>query len=164
MEIAPLRELKRELSTYPQADLIKICLRLAKHKKEVKELLHYLCFEAQDQNAYIALVKEEVDEVMADMPLHSLYQAKKKVRKGLRILNKYIRFSGEKQTEAELRIYFCQQILDSNLDLLRSTVLFNLFSRQVSAAKKAIDKLHPDLQFDFEEDFEGLVSAVDLNL
>lgn len=160
MQIATLTELKRELGTYSDQDLIKIILRLAKHKKEVKELLHYLCFEAQDQDAYIAVIKEEVVEAFGEVPVANMYRAKTRIRKILRTLNKYIRFSGEKATEAELRIFFCQQLLESDLPFTHSRVLLNLYERQVAAAAKAIDKLHPDLQYDFQMDYQALVDAV----
>jgi len=162
MQLASLSELKRELSTYSQEDLIKTCLRLAKHKKEVKELLHYLCFEAQDQDSYINLVKEELEEGFKELRYMSFYHGKGRLRKIRREMNKYIKFAGEKQTEAEIRIYFCQQMLEAGMDLPRSTVLMNLYRGQVKLIEKAIDKLHPDLQFDYEGDYEELVSAVDM--
>lgn len=160
MEIAPLRELKRELNSYSQDELVKICLRLAKHKKEVKELLHYLCFESENQEAYQELVKEEMEEAFEEIAHLTVYKAKTKIRKALRALNKYIRFSGIKATEAELRIHFCQLLTQAEIGVTRSQVLRNIFHRQLTAAHKAIDKLHPDLQFDYEEPIERLANQV----
>ena len=49
MRSASVHEIKQELLTLKPAELVELCLRLAKFKKENKELLNYLLFEAQDE-------------------------------------------------------------------------------------------------------------------
>ena len=49
MKTVSLSELKRALQNVPLGDLPDLCLRLAKYKKENKELLTYLLFEADDE-------------------------------------------------------------------------------------------------------------------
>ena len=63
MKAATLKELKLELSELSQEQLLKICLHLAKFKKENKELLTYLLLESESEDGYIETVKEEVDEL-----------------------------------------------------------------------------------------------------
>ena len=81
-------------------------MRMAKHKKENKELLTYLLFEAHDEPAFVSNVKAEMDELFCSLPSGNVYYIKKSLRKILRIVNKQIKYSGLKQTELELRLYF----------------------------------------------------------
>ena len=156
MKIATISELKKELSNYSVAELRELCLRLAKYKKESKELLHYLVFEASDEESYIAAIKEEIQGGFEAINKANLCWAKKTIRKVLRILNKYIRFSGKKQTEVELRLFFCDQLIETNLAISNSQVLVNLYNGQLRKIEKALSALHPDLQFDYEEDLQRL--------
>ena len=61
MKAATINELKQELLTTTPARLTELCIRLARFKKENKELLTYLLFEAHDTTAYINGVKAEMD-------------------------------------------------------------------------------------------------------
>ena len=152
MKIATISELKKELSELPADQVKEICLRIAKHKKENKELLHYLIYESFNEESFISAIKEEVIDQFDSMNKTNLYWAKKTIRKILRNLNKYIRFSSLKQTEVELRIFFCQQINASGLKIGQSQALVNLYERQITLIKKALSTLEPDLQFDYEGD------------
>ena len=60
MKAATSNELKQELQASSSKQLIELCLRLAKFKKENKELLTYLLFEANDEAAYIQSIKNEI--------------------------------------------------------------------------------------------------------
>ena len=52
MTTASLAELKRALRNVPLGDLPDLCIRLARYKKENKELLSYLLFEADDEPGF----------------------------------------------------------------------------------------------------------------
>src|SRR4051794_26804423 len=99
MNTASANDLKEELKTLKPAQLAELCLRLARFKKENKELLTYLLFEAHNEEGYIAGIKKEIDELFSEINLSHLYYAKKSLRKIVRIINKYARYSGIKQTE-----------------------------------------------------------------
>ena len=86
----------------PPQEIVALCLRLTRYKKDNKELLDYLLFEADNEPAYIEKVKAEVDLLFENIPKSNAYFAKKTLRKILRITNKYIKYSGLKQTETEL--------------------------------------------------------------
>src|SRR5688572_24727812 len=106
MKTATINELKQELLNLPATELTELCLRLAKFKKENKELLTYLLFEAHDEQSYIAAVQKEMLEQFADMNQSNLYYVKKTLRKILRTLTKYSRYTGSAQVTIELLIFF----------------------------------------------------------
>jgi hypothetical protein len=156
MKASSLKELKTELSTLHPENLIELCIQLAKYKKENKELLSYLLFEAQDEQQYIEQIKEQIDIEFKALNKNTLYLAKKTIRKVLRITNKYIKYSGKKQTEVELLIYFCKKLRRSGLPLHANTVVGNIYLRQYLKIKKTIDGLHEDLQYDYLEEINLL--------
>ena len=131
-------------------------MRLAKYKKDNKELLTYLLFEATDEQGYIEGVKSEIDQQLEEMNKSNVYLAKKSLRKTLRITNKYIKYSGSKQTEVELLIYFCKKMKITKLPISTNSVLNNLYQRQIQRIKKSLSTLHEDLQYDYKEDIESL--------
>lgn len=155
MKAATITEIKKELKQLPEEQLHEIILRMAKYKLENKELLHYLLFEADYEEGYISMAKEEIEEGLSD--LHSnLYYAKKSIRKTLRITQKFIKYSKKKETEIALLIHFCGTLKDTGVSFSRSTTLSNLYNRQLIKLEKAIGSLHEDLQFDYQEEIEML--------
>lgn len=145
---ASVSELKRELQGLSAQRLTELCLRLAKYKKENKELLAYLLFESGDESVFIRNVKLETDESFAAMNTTNIYYAKKSIRKILRTLNKYIRFSGRPETAAELLMHFCSAVQATGIKLNKSTALQNLYNAQIVKIKKHISTMHEDLQYD----------------
>lgn len=156
MQTASLSEIKKELKTIAPEQLQDLCTRLAKYKKENKELLNYLLFEAIDEQAFIKNVKEEIDEQFYGLNRTSFYLAKKTLRKVLRTTQKYIKFSGSKETEIELLIYFCEKMKKSGIRMRSHRVILNMYLRQVERIKKIHSALHEDLQYDFQEALENL--------
>lgn len=157
MKTAALSELKNELTSLKQAELLALCMRLAKYKKENKELLTYLLFEANDEQGYIDGIKKEIDLGFEGINRNNLYFVKKSLRKTLRITIKYIKYSGSKQTEVELLLYFCTKLKGSELPIHTSIILGNLYQRQIQRIKKALSTLHEDMQYDYKEDVDSLV-------
>jgi len=156
MKAASLKELKTELNRQSSNDLQALILRLIKYKKENKELLTYLLFESYNEDSYISEVKKQIDNEFSNINTNSLYLAKKTIRKVLRTTNKHIKYSGIKQTEVELLIYFCRKIKDSNIPLQSSKALYNIYHRQLDKVKISISKLHEDLQYDYNYEIEEL--------
>lgn len=157
MKAASLSQLKKELSQIPPEDVLTLCMHLAKYKKENKELLTYLLFEANDPTAYIQGVKELMDEQFGEINKTNLYWAKKSLRKILRITNKHIKYSGSKQIELELLVYYCQKLKKSGIPFEKSTALSNIYIRQTQKIKKALATLHEDLQFDYADEVKSVV-------
>ena len=156
MKAATLSELKQEIATLTPKQVLDICMRLARHKKENKELITYLLFEANDEETFIKNIKAETETQFQEMNSSNLYLAKKSIRKILRTINKFIRYSGSKQTEAELRIHFCITLRESGIPFKKSAVLCNLYNHQLKKIELAISTLHEDLQYDFRRDMASL--------
>lgn len=156
MKAAGLSELKKELQSRSPKELVEICIRLAKFKKESKELLTYLIFESESEADYITSIKAEIDEQFDVLNTSNLYVAKKGLQKIVRAITKYIKYSGEKQTEIEVLIYFCRHMKDSGIKISHSTVIENLYQRQINKIEKALNTLHEDLQFDYQQEIETL--------
>ena len=153
MYTASIAEIKRELKDRSQIELINYCLRLAKFKKDNKELLNYLLFEALDEENYKEELKEEIEAQFSEINLDSVYYAKKNIRRILRQVTKQIRYSGIRETEIELLICFCRNFRQLPLPFHESRVLVNLYDRQIKNITKAMNSIHEDLRLDYEQDF-----------
>lgn len=156
MKAASVKEIKTELETLPEARLLEVCMRLAKFRKENKELITYLLFEEQDELNYILGVKAEIDLSFTELNTKNLYIAKKNIRKIIRMANRYIKYSAQKTTEASLLIHVCMGIKDSGIDLTKSTVLNNIYNALLKKINAAIDTMHEDLQYDYRKELEAV--------
>ena len=156
MYTASIAEIKRELKERSQNELIDHCLRLAKFRKENKELLNYLLFEAIDEQNYKDELKADIEEQFSEINLSSVYYAKKSIRRILRFVTKHIRYSGIRETEIELLICFCRNFRQLSLPFHESKVLINLYDRQIKNINKALSTLDEDLRFDYLQDIEEI--------
>lgn len=156
MRTASVSEIKQELKALPPAALLEMCLRLTRAKKENKELLTYLLFEAHDPASYIMQLKELIDEELAAADKHNLYILKKNLRKTLRLLNKHLRFPASKAAETEVLLYFCQQLHQHKIPYRKNNALANLYYGQIKKITTAIATLHEDLQHDFTRQLDEL--------
>jgi hypothetical protein len=154
MKIPTLSVLKKEMSNLPQSELIEVLTTLAKYSKENKELLNYLLFEADFESNYIEKIKAELDEQFEAVKITSPHLLKKQLQKIARILKKNIKYSGIKQTEIELLIHFCLNMMKINVHFHRYTVLLNLIIRQFNRIQKVIESLDDDLQSDYKGEVE----------
>ena len=110
MKAVSVVTIRKELKHKSNEELAELCLRLSRFKKENKELLTYLLFEADSEEGYIETVKTEIDEQFEAINTDSYFYIKKSVRKILRNTKKYIRYSLKKDTEVELLLYYCKQL------------------------------------------------------
>ena len=134
-----------------------LCLRLARYKKENKELLAYLLFEANNDQAFIEKIKAEVGFMYSQLPSQS-YLAAKYIRKILRLIGKYNKFIGTKQAEIELLLNFCYTYLQYTDRKASYKPLRLILTRQLEKIRSLIGKLHEDLQFDYSQDYNLLVT------
>lgn len=156
MKAATVKEIKDELETHTKKELIDLCLGLARFKKENKELLTYLLYEASNEDLFIAGVKKEMDEAFAEINTKSFYLMKKSIRKILRTTKKYIRYSKKKETDVALRIYFCSVLKHLKPSISSSVIMMKLYEREIASLKSTIKTFHEDLQWDYEMELEGL--------
>lgn len=156
MKAATVTELKKELSHQSQSELLELCLRLAKFKKENKELLTYLLYESHDEEGYIQSVKNEIDEQFQLINTSSYHYIKKSVRRILRNAKKFIRYSKQKETEIEILLHFCLVLKKMTPPMQKSVALHNIYLRQIALIKKIVATLHEDLQYDYELELTAL--------
>jgi hypothetical protein len=156
MKAATVKNLKDELRSRSNSDIVELCLRLSKFKKENKELLTYLLYESSNEASYINNIKEEIKEEFLCINRSSNYFIKKSVRKILRTTNKYIRYSGKPETKVELMMFFCSQLKTTIENADYSIVLVNLLNRQINTVQKALLSLHEDLQYDYQVELDML--------
>lgn len=158
MKISSIHSLKSELNEKTNLELVNYCLRLAKYKKENKELLTYLLFDSKNESYYIESIQDEMREAFKELVSKPRYLRQKLLRKLLRNLKKYIRYSGRKETEIELLIEFCFLIKRSSQDLLVDKIIYSIYHKQLEIVKKRLNQLHEDLQLDYQEQLNELLS------
>lgn len=156
MKAVSVVTIKKELQHRSPEELMQLCLRLSKFKKENKELLTYLLFESDDEAGYIEIVKTEIDEQFSTINTSSYFYIKKSVRKILRLIKKYARYSLKKDTEAELLLYFCYKLKHFSPSISNNVTLTNIYDRQILSIKKIVKTLHEDLQYDYNIQLEDL--------
>ena len=157
MKAVTIKDLKEELANNTPKELRDLCLRLARFKKENKELLTYLLFESSDEAFYIEEVKKEVDEQFEIINRKSHYLIKKSFRKILRTIRKYARYSQKKETEVELLLHFCINLKKFTPSIHKNSGLQNFYNKQIEAIRKKVTLLHEDLQFDYEIELNDLI-------
>mgnify|MGYP003665872318 FL=1 len=156
MKAVSVVTIKKELQLKSDKDLMELVLRLSKFKKENKELLTYLLFESHDETGYIESVKNEIDLQFSTINTNSYFYIKKSVRKILRLIKKYARYSLKKETEVELLLYFCECLKEMSPSIKRNVTLTNIYERQILAIEKIVNSLHEDLQYDYNLVLEEL--------
>ena len=98
----------------------------------------------------------ELDEQFDQINRSSSYFIKKSIRKILKNTRKYIRYSGKKETEVELLIYFCSKLNEFTPSIHKNTTLRNLFEKLIASIRKTMLTLHEDLQYDYGKELEEL--------
>ena len=156
MQAATIHQLKKELVSMDRERILKLCLRLARFKKENKELLTYLVFEAANEDRFVSMIKIDLEKMVIESKKNSIYFTKKGLRKTLRFLDKVIRFSGRKETEIELRLHFIRQIKTNRIAIHRSKVLINMLATQFKKIHAALEKVHEDLQYDYGLELQAI--------
>ncbi len=149
MKAVSVTQIKKELEHSSTEELTELCLRLSKFKKENKELLTYLLFESHNEAGYIETVKAEVDALFEIINTNSYFYIKKSVRKILRNIKKFARYSLKKETEVELLLYFCHKLKTFEPSIDHNVTLTNIYQRQLVLINKIVSTLHEDLQYDY---------------
>jgi hypothetical protein len=156
MKAVTVKEISQELLNLTPKELRDLCLRLARFKKENKELLTYLLFESSDEASYVESVKREIDLQFEQVNKKSYYFIKKGLRRILLNTGKYVRYSHSKKTEVDLLIYYCSKLKKFTPSIQRNAALRNLYLRQIATIREKIGSLHEDLQSDYEMEVEAL--------
>ena len=156
MKSASLKELKAELQQLDNNQLIDVCLKLAKFKKENKELLTYFLYDEANEQGFIEDTKNEIDIQFDELNRSNYYFIRKGISKILRNVKKHIRYSKKKQTEVELLLHFCTKMKNMSPSYTKNVMLTNTFNKQMEMIQKASIKLDEDLQFDYSVELDKL--------
>lgn len=156
MKAAGISEIKNELKSLSQSELLEVCLRLARAKKENKELLTFLLFESHHLDGYISQLKTEIDDGLKEVNKHNLYILKKQLRKLLSSTNKHLKFAASKAADVEVLLHFCSSLHQHQIPFKRTTTLANIYQAQIKKIRTAISGLDEDLQHDFTRQLETL--------
>ncbi len=151
-----LQDVKKELQHLPAVQIAELCLRLARYKKENKELLAYLLFDANNKEAFIEKIKAEVGFMFSNLPSHS-YNAAKSQRKILRLISKYAKFMATKETEIELLLNFCKNYIEFTDRKTTYKPLRLILTRQIQKIMVLMDKLHEDVRLDFYNSYQEML-------
>lgn len=151
-----LADIKKELQFHDKSYLVELCLRLGRYKKENKELLAYLLFDADNERGFIDSVIAEMGFMFSQLPSNN-YQMAKSMRKILRLISKYIKFMGSKEAEIEFLLSFCKHYIQYADRKGAYKPMRLIFTRQLEKITKAIVKLHEDLQFDYTQEYSTIL-------
>lgn len=151
-----LSDLKKELLELSKPELIQLCLRVAKLKRENKELLAYLIYDVDDPLFYAQKLKPEIKEVF-NQPFQHAYYLTKSIRKAMRLITKYYRFTSNKQGETELLIYLVEEFHQSWRYEYRYQALGKIIFRCLEKAQSNLKKIEEDFKADFEQPISELL-------
>lgn len=151
MKTPNLSEIKKALPHYTQDQLMELILRLARHKVENKELLAYLLFDSENESLFVAKVKQQTSDAFEAINTSSYFLMRKSVRKQLKDIKKYIKFSRKKSTEIELLLHFLAEMLQLRPSILKDKRLNNIYERNLIAVDQKINNVHEDLQYDYQQ-------------
>ncbi|MBK8347521.1 MAG: hypothetical protein IPL08_07790 [Saprospiraceae bacterium] len=151
MKAATLHQIKKELETSSPQRVMDLILKLIKYKSENKELISYLLFDQDDLSTYIADLREEVSTMLGDVEKLLPYMVKRTLRKTLRFITKFSKYTGSKEVEAELLVHFCKIIKEKGIVRYSNKMISGIYYKQLEKIEKLILSLHEELQFDYTE-------------
>lgn len=155
MQAANNEQLKEALRELPAKKLIELCLRLARFKKENKELLSFLIFEAHDMSGYIQGINNLIDESFLEIPRPNAYLTKKALRRTLRAINKHHKYAASKTALVEWLLHFCERYKEKGLNKYHPAT-DKIYAQQLDKVSKLLPAIEEDLQYDYRRQLERL--------
>lgn len=156
MKAATLHQIKKELETYAPKKIMDLTLRLIKYKTENKELISYLLFDEDDLAGYISDLREDISAMFTDIRFLPSYQIKRVLKKALKFITRYAKYTNVKETEAELLLHFCSLMREHSLLRNTNKVISVIFYKQLEKVEKMLPGLHEELQYDYKDKIETL--------
>jgi len=160
MKAESIKKIREALDCIDRNTLNHLCLSLAKFKIENKELISYLLFEAENEDEYINKTKRYVNEMFSEINTTNYFYVKKSVRRILKKVRKYCRYSNHNETEVELLLYFCHQMCDIKPSIFKNKTLSNIFVRLLNSIENKTIKLHEDLQYEYNIEIQKLNNKI----
>jgi hypothetical protein len=156
MKAATLHQIKKELETYAPKKIMELTLRLIKYKTENKELISYLLFDEDDLAGYIADLRDDVSVMFDDIHSFPPYQTKRGVRKALKFISRYSKYTNAKETESELLLHLCGLMKEKGMIRNSNKVISGIYYKQLEKVEKMLPVLHEELQYDYKQKIEYL--------
>jgi hypothetical protein len=156
MKAATLHQIKKELETYAPKKIMELTLRLIKYKTENKELISYLLFDEDDLAGYISDLREDISAMFTDIRYLPSYQVKRVLKKALKFITRYAKYTNTKETEAELLLHFCSLMREQSLQRNSNKVISVIYYKQLEKVEKMLPALHEELQYDYKDKIEVL--------
>jgi hypothetical protein len=135
---------------------MELLLRLARFKKENKELLTYILFESANEHEYVEQVKKEISEEMEEIDGLPGYQYKKQFRKIQRKINKPIKYIGNKSATAELYLHMVRMISGKKKNNYLATFLNKSAEQYISKIEKLLPGIEDDLAADLRKQLKQI--------
>jgi hypothetical protein len=158
-----LNNLKKEVQSLPQPEVVRLLLRLARLKAENKEMLHYMLYYESDSLAYAETMKPEILLPFSE-PFVNTWQMAKKLRKSLRLIAKYTRFTSNRAGESELLLSMVEQYLEQYRFEFRQSALAKIMVRCLKRIHDNFDRIHEDFRADYEGRFEDALRLLKTRL
>lgn len=151
-----IKNFKDELKHLDSKELADLLIKLTRFKAESKEYLGFLLFQSHDIQSFVVQVKAEIDKEFLVINTDSPFYVKKSLRKILRKIRLYSRYTGQKENEIEWLLYFCRNLGSLDKSLMRNHQLQKIYNLQLETIAKKISTVHEDLQYDFRLELEEL--------
>jgi hypothetical protein len=148
MTPATIEDIKKHLQKLPPGKVLELTLKLARFKKENKELLTYLLFEAGDEQGYVQSLQFEIDEMISDTKKGPSATVKKSLRRITRLITRQSKYIGNKSSAAELHLHFCRSLLSHSDNLLSVTSANTIYHQQLNKIEKLLPSLDEDMKHD----------------
>jgi DNA repair protein RadC len=152
MHSATIDTIKTELKQLPPREVLDLLLRLARFKKENKELLTYILFES----ANVEQVKKEIAGEMLEIDGLPAYQYKKQFRKIQRKINKPIKYIGNKSATAELYLHMVRMISEKKKTISLATFLDKILQQYIIKIEKLLPGIEDDLAADMRKQLKQI--------
>jgi hypothetical protein len=156
MQAASVETIKAELRQLPPKEVLDLLLRLARFKKENKELLTYLLFESADEAGYIEQIKAEIKEELEKIDGLPAYQYKKQFRKIQRKINKPIKYTSSKTAAVELYMHMVNIINEKKKTIFIRAFLEKNLVQYISKIEKLLPGISDDLAHDIRRQLEQI--------
>ncbi|MEZ5174419.1 MAG: hypothetical protein R2850_13175 [Bacteroidia bacterium] len=143
-----LNDLKKDVQGLPHPELVRLLMRMSRLKTENKELLHFMLYYEHDPMSYANALKEEVLAPFDDAFVHSRILSKK-IRKSLKIIARFTRFSSNREGESDLLLSLVENYLETYRYEYRQLVLARMMVRCMKKVYDNFERIHEDFRADY---------------
>ena len=156
LQVPSLATLKKDLKFLSESETQDLLIDLIKFSRENKAYLFFKLYEKDNPGMYVEMIEEVLEEEFDKARVTHAYYAKKSLQTIRRKMNKLLKLSKNKADQAEVILFFCEQVKDLGFLKHRNPVINNIYESQKAKITQLISKLHEDLQYDLTSRLEEL--------